>query len=82
MEKKQREEMEKKGNFFNFIEDANNDPVLQQEMRDWAKKADLDGKKLMDEFHHKGYLGVSLRDCNMIVDILKTSQGKEGHWSY
>jgi hypothetical protein len=75
---------ESKGNFFNFVEDATKSKQLQKEMLDVAKQIGLTGEKLLTEFHNRGYDGVSLRDCNRILNILKDPEQlrKLGDWQY
>jgi hypothetical protein len=82
------EEMAKKkqskGNFFNFIDDAAKDPILQKEMLAVIKKkgAGWTGSKLLKRFHELNYDGVSLRDCNRVLIILKTRVKNPLAWDW
>jgi hypothetical protein len=75
-----------KGNIFNFFEDAANDPKLQKKMLDVIKTKGkgLSGEDLLKKFQRLHYDGVSLRDCNRILIILKSPIPLEqgGEWAY
>jgi hypothetical protein len=79
-------EQASKGNIFNFFEDAADDPKLQKKMLDVIKTKGrgLSGEDLLKKFQRLHYDGVSLRDCNRILIILRspipTEQG--GEWAY
>jgi hypothetical protein len=77
--------MESKGNFFNFVDDAATDPKLHKKMLDVIKKKGKGEtpKGLLEKFHKLGYDGVSLRDCNRILLILKgIKDPSTWDWSY
>jgi len=77
---------ESKGNIFNFFEDASKDPTLQKKMLAVIKTKGKGMKPegLLKKFHDLGYDGVSLRDCNRILIILKSPIPLEqgGEWAY
>jgi len=66
------------------MKDAFNDKQLQDEMFKVAQKRDLTSKELLSIFHDKGYDGVSLRDCNRLLDIVHAGQfaQEKGRWAY
>jgi hypothetical protein len=77
---------ESKGNIFNFFEDASKDPSLQNEIVKAIKTKGKGwtGDKLLKRFHKLHYDGVSLRDCNRMLIILKSGipTGPGGEWAY
>jgi hypothetical protein len=78
-------EQASKGNIFNFFEDAANDPKLQKRMLDVIKTKGkgLSGEELLKKFQRLHYDGVSLRDCNRILLILKgIKDPSTWDWSY
>jgi len=74
-----------KGNVFDFIEDANKDPKLYNQMIAIIKKK---GKgetpeTLLKKFHRLGYEGVSLQATKNIIATLRRLKNPEAwDWHY
>ena len=74
-----------KGNFFDFIEDANRDPKLHKQMTELIKKKGKGetAETLLKKFHRLGYEGVSLQVTKSILATMRRLKNPEGwDWHY
>ena len=68
-----------RGNFTDFVEDANKKPELRKKFFATLEKKPM-GEDLLKLFYSWGYDGVSLDDCDVILSTIREPRALEKLW--
>jgi len=69
-----------KGNFADFVQDANKNPRLRQKFIESLRKG-MTADDLLKLFYSLGYYGVSLDDCITILSTIKDPKKLAEVWN-